>query len=372
MRLLLVALLFLVPLSSVEGAASPVSVTDSQAALQYFGKLEERYRLPPGVLAKIAYNESAGNARALNKSTQAGGLFQWIPQYWYGIASKIYPAGSGALNPESRFDPFIAAEVTAYALAYTRSIIGPIAEKAKSDPYVTLYMGHFLGPGGAGKFFKIMAEEPEANAAAKFPLAAQYNSTVFANRTILGLYNFMAEKMKRPGITSISNYSQKPYTGPTEGRMMDSQGIYLLSQPYTGTPPSFPYQDYPSTYNPLQDLAMIAGRNQPQQQTTSPRQTQSVSGVSNAYLSVQPTRVARGGAANVSWTTDGGVSAGSSCSVSATLDGVGSPVSVGAGNQGSRRVQIVQSSRFNSVVFTLECKSATGNPITRTATLTIQ
>ncbi len=370
MRLLVVAFLFLVPISA-NGAASPVSVTDSQAALQYFAKLEERYKLPSGVLAKIAHNESAGNARALNKSTQAGGLFQWLPSSWGYVAPKIYPAGSGALNLEARFDPFIAAEVTAYSLAYTRSIIGPAAEKAKSDPYVTLYMGHFLGPRGAIKFFEIMATEPEANAATKFPLEAKYNSTVFANRTILGLYNFMAEKMKRPGITSITNYSQNPYTGPTDGRMMDQLGIYLMSQPYTGAPPPSPqYQTYPSTYNPLQDLASINNaRNPSSTQTPSNTNTQSSQGVTNAYLSIQPASVARGGTATVSWTTGGG-GGGSACSVTASLNG--SSIPVGGGSQGSRQVKVSPSSTFTSVTFTLECRGASGSSVTRTATLTVQ
>lgn len=334
----------------------------SEAVLAKFAEMEKQYQLPSGVMAKIAKIESNGNAQALNGSTQAGGIFQWIPRYWPDAARKAIPDSPGALNPQNRFNPFIASEVTAYNLAYIRTVIGSRIQQANADLSVGLYMGHFLGAAGAGKFFAAMIQNPNANAAQIFPNEAKYNGGVFGGRTIAGVYNYFAAKMNQPGITGVSNYDGS-YTGPMTSRIMDSLGNTALSKPYAAPaqPATDSYRTYPTTYNQAQDTATVNsyfnGAPLIPDTTLTPATTPSAS-----LIIAQSSRISKGHTTLISW-----VSVGmnpSSCRV--TQDGT----AFGSGTQGSKLLTADLTQDIGSIDFVFECTSIAGG--TAQTSLTVQ
>lgn len=132
-------------------------------------------------------------------SSSATGLYQFIDSTWlsmvnkygdkYGIsdlANKIDDNGKVASNAvkkqilELRKDPelcsLMAAEMASDNKDYLEKCTG------KDAGATELYMAHFMGPGGAGKFLKAMAKNPDANAAAMFPTAAAANKGVFYDK----------------------------------------------------------------------------------------------------------------------------------------------------------------------------------------------
>lgn len=133
-------------------------------------------------------------------SSSATGLYQFIDSTWlsmvnkygdkYGLtdlANKIDDNGKVASNAvkkqilELRKDPEIcslmAAEMASDNKDYLQQCTG------KSVGSTELYMAHFMGPGGAGKFLKAMDKNPNANAAALFPTAAAANKGVFYDQS---------------------------------------------------------------------------------------------------------------------------------------------------------------------------------------------
>ena len=352
-------------MASTVFAAIPMS----DAVLAKFAEQERHYQLPEGIMAKIARIESGGNVQALNGSTQAGGLFQWIPRYWYDAARKMYQQQNkpcdGGCNPQSRFNPFIATEVTAYSLAYTRSLIGPRIQQANADISVGLYMGHFLGAAGAGKFFAALAQNPNASAAQIFPTEARYNGGVFNGRTIAGVYNYFAAKMNQPGITGVTSYTGT-YAGPTIGRMMDPAGNAALSRPYTQTPPAAPYRTYPTTYNEQEDSKLINASQSPQGSTQEQLQSNAVSLQSRtssalieppSLIIAQPRKVLRGDPIVVSWTSLF-MSATEVCTVS--LDIGGTKTLISEANEGTK-ILPTKAGPTGKWDFTLQCTNSLGS-----------
>lgn len=133
-------------------------------------------------------------------SSSATGLYQFIDSTWlsmvnkygdkYGLtdlADKIDDNGKVASNAvkkqilELRKNPEIcslmAAEMASDNKDYLEKCTG------KDAGATELYMAHFMGPGGAGKFLKAMDKNPNANAAALFPTAAAANKGVFYDKS---------------------------------------------------------------------------------------------------------------------------------------------------------------------------------------------
>jgi hypothetical protein len=220
--------------------------------LQKFTQLEQQYALPSGSLAKIAQVESGGNASARANGSSAAGLFQWLERSWYYASTAAY---NGNTRPSSdRYNPYIAAEVTAYSLAQTKAKLGSQIQAVGLDMTVGIYMGHFLGIGGASKFFANMARDPSRSAALDFPREAAANPGVFRNGSYANIANFFARKLGQQGIASVTGYNGT--ADPNEPRIIDAAGAASLAQRYSGPAPAAdPTRTYQTT---AQDYASPA------------------------------------------------------------------------------------------------------------------
>ncbi len=133
-------------------------------------------------------------------SSSATGLYQFIDSTWlsmvnkygdkYGLsdlADQINDNGKVASNTvkkqilELRKNPelcsLMAAEMASDNKDYLEQCTGQTAGATE------LYMAHFMGPAGAGKFLKAMAKNPDTNAATMFPTAAAANKGVFYDKS---------------------------------------------------------------------------------------------------------------------------------------------------------------------------------------------
>lgn len=112
----------------------------------YFTDLESQYGLPSGYLGGTARIESGMNPNARNRSSSAGGLFQFIDStaQQYGLAD--------------RFDPYAASDAAARLAADNAERLRPVLGR---DPTPgELYLAHQQGGGGAAS----LLANPDARA----------------------------------------------------------------------------------------------------------------------------------------------------------------------------------------------------------------
>jgi Transglycosylase SLT domain len=154
-------------------------------------------------LLATAQVESGLDPRAGASTSSARGLFQFVEQTWLGTMKQSGAAlGYGRFadaitrTPSGHFevkDPAMRSEIlklrndpTANAVmagAFTQANAAYLAQKLGRPPTEgELYIAHFLGAGGAGKLISLAASNPNANAAASFPGAAQANRSIFYDR----------------------------------------------------------------------------------------------------------------------------------------------------------------------------------------------
>lgn len=345
------------------GIAIAAEVATIEALKAKFSQLEQQYQLPAEILAKVAQIESSGNARA-GSPGRAYGMFQWMPSSWVGATKALYGAPR---NLDDRTNPFIAAEVTAFELGRTKSRIGNLIAQAKVDLSVGLYMGHFLGPGGSQKFFQYFIVDPNQNATALFPLEAKYNPGVFNGKTLAGVLNYFAAKMKAPGITGVSNYSTTFDGNPTASRIMDSLGTAALTKPFTGPlPPQDPNRTYVTDYSTGAIAATTTAVTVPpvsQSLTTIPvgsTGSQPSAGLGDIF--VQPAVIRLGASITLAWTSVHMRTSG--CSIS-NSDGE----TVAQVNEGSRRLTPKDT---GSISYDMKCVDEKGNTFNASATVQVQ
>jgi hypothetical protein len=154
-------------------------------------------------LLATAQVESGLDPRAGASTSSARGLFQFVEQTWLGTMKQSGAAlGYGRFadaitrTPSGHFevkDPAMRSEIlklrndpTANAVmagAFTQANAAYLTQKLGRPPTEgELYIAHFLGAGGAGKLISLAASNPNANAAALFPGAAQANRSIFYDR----------------------------------------------------------------------------------------------------------------------------------------------------------------------------------------------
>lgn len=175
-----------------------------------------------GYMMAQAAQESSFDADARAATSSATGLYQFIDQTWLQVmhdhgadhglghlSDQITPGRDGRYrvsDPETRReimelrnDPAVAATMAgAFAgdnQAYLEGRLG------RSVDSTDLYLAHFLGAGGAGRFLEAMDANPGRSGAALFPEAAQANRGVFYNRnggarSLAQIHDFFSRKIE--------------------------------------------------------------------------------------------------------------------------------------------------------------------------------
>ncbi len=352
------SVLILVLSASAPGAALAESLND------VFNKLEQQYGLPQNILAKVANVESGGNPNAKAGSSSALGMFQWLTNSWEHATKALY---GRALMPDERRNPVESARVTAFALAQAKARNGGLIQQAGVDMTLGLYMSHFLGQAGASKFFQAYVQNPGASAASLFPKEAGANSSVFGGRTLAGVLNFFANKLKVAGVSvNIAgnfvdgNGNSLAYSTASLG----SGSFYPASYTPTGQDPGRTYQtNYQTTSN--------TGTSGASTGTYFPSNGASTSTASyvaihaSAIIIAQPQIVKRGVPIVVSWASVG-MSDNNPCAVQQ------GPTVVGTGNSMTRVLPTNAASAIGRIIFTLSCTTAKGESAQQTTSVEIQ
>lgn len=147
--------------------------------------------------------ESGMRPDAKANTSSATGLYQFVEQTWLGlvkqkgddyglgwaqnaitqnrdgkfvIADKAQKSSILALRNNPALSAHLAGEFARDNSDYLESRIG------REPQPVDLYLAHFLGPSGAGKFLSALQANPDAPAAPSFANAAQSNRSIFFNK----------------------------------------------------------------------------------------------------------------------------------------------------------------------------------------------
>jgi hypothetical protein len=224
--------------------AFPATTFADTSFTQLLSQLEQEYQLPSGILAKVAYVESGGNPNTSCSSANACGLFQWTPNSWLSATKALY--NGQPLNLSERNDPTKSAVVTAYELGDIRSKVGNLITQAHVDMTVGLYLGHFLGIGGAQHFLSDYIQNPGGDACGLFPKECSYNRPVMAGRTLAGVINYFAAKLQQPGVLNVAgNFQDSNGLSYAYSSAYLSQSDFLPANTVIGTDPQY---DYAPTY----------------------------------------------------------------------------------------------------------------------------
>jgi len=153
-----------------------------------------------GYLVAQAGQESGFRPDAQASTSSARGLFQFVESTWlemvrdhgakYGLTTEARQIGTGADGKPSVTDPGIRRAIlslrddpriaAAMAAEYARSNQQTLSRELGIAPgKADLYMGHFLGSNGAGKFLAALKDNPGQSAADILPEAAAANRSVF-------------------------------------------------------------------------------------------------------------------------------------------------------------------------------------------------
>lgn len=151
-------------------------------------------------LVAQAGQESGFRPDAKASGSSARGLFQFIDSTWlqmvrdhgakYGLATEAQQIGTGPDGKPSVADPAIRRAILSLrddpriasimAAEYARANRDTFSRELGIQPGQTdLYLGHFLGTGGAGKFLAALQDNPTQSAASLLPEAAAANRGVF-------------------------------------------------------------------------------------------------------------------------------------------------------------------------------------------------
>lgn len=192
-------------------------------------------------LLKTAQRESGLDPAAQAPTSSAGGLFQFIDQTWlqtlktagpelgygrYADAIEQTPSGRYVVADAAqrqavmalRNDPLAASTMAGAFTRRNAALLGERLGRAPTDG--ELYIAHFLGPTGAGRFISAAQARPGARAADAFPAAARANRAIFydvrgRSRSLAQVYETLVAQHERtqapavpPALLAMANVPQ--------------------------------------------------------------------------------------------------------------------------------------------------------------------
>ncbi|MEQ8411691.1 MAG: transglycosylase SLT domain-containing protein [Erythrobacter sp.] len=197
-------------------ASGPAAAPRSAAVERAIADASRRTGVDFDFLVAQARIESAMNPEARAPTSSASGLYQFIESTWLStmqrhgarfglgdIAARIARTPGGGAHVadpaerrailDLRRDPRIAALMAAGLAEDNRAHLSGVL--GRRPDHSELYLAHFLGAGGAGRFLSAMARDPGQSAAALFPRPAAANRAVFHDPS--GRERSLAEVMER-------------------------------------------------------------------------------------------------------------------------------------------------------------------------------
>lgn len=210
--------------TSRQGASRQIAASQSSAQVERaIASAAEQTSVDFDFLIAQAQVESAMNPNARARSSSATGLYQFIESTWLGtmerhgerfglgnIAAQIERTSGGrafVADPQARQnilalrrDPQIASLMAAGLAEDNRAHLAPIL--GRQPDHSELYLAHFLGAGGAGRFLSAMEQDPGQSAAALFRRPAAANRAIFyeANgqpRSLASVMDHLSSKLER-------------------------------------------------------------------------------------------------------------------------------------------------------------------------------
>lgn len=252
------------------GPRSPVNPTHPHSAIQApravqqaIAEAAQRTSIDFDYLVAQAAVESSMDPNARARTSSASGLYQFIESTWldtmqrhgerFGLANLAERIETGldgttfVSDPSQRkailalrSDPRVASLMAAGLAEDNRASLLPIL--GRQPEHSELYLAHFLGAGGAGRFLSEMGENPEQNAASLFAKPAAANRAIFyeasgAPRSLSGVMQVLDAKLDQAklsnGLDASPALSPMYPGGPFEriGQAPIAPIITPLSQP---------------------------------------------------------------------------------------------------------------------------------------------
>lgn len=234
------------------GAATPVRSAIAHAARET--GMDFQYMLAQ---AKI---ESALNPDAKASTSSAAGLYQFTRDTWLrtldahgdkhglGWASAAISGGritDPSLAPQImalRYDPTASALMAGELAGDNRDALLGVLGREPDE--AELYLGHFLGSGGARRFLGALADTPDMSAAALMPKAASANRPIFYEpsgaqrsvREVMDLIRGKVEAAKEPGASpgDFGAYGRWASAGPPQADDLPSSWQEEARAPFAG------------------------------------------------------------------------------------------------------------------------------------------
>lgn len=199
--------------------------------------------------------ESAMDPSAKARTSSATGLYQFIESTWletmhrhgdrFGLGNvsshirKETSGGAYVADPAMREtilglrkDPQIASLMAAGLAEDNRAHLAPIL--GRQPDHSELYLAHFLGAGGAGRFLEAMGRDPDQSAASLFRRPAAANRPVFyepsgSARSLEGVMDYLSGKLERARanapVAGPESYTIAALTPPNMAPNIASPGI---------------------------------------------------------------------------------------------------------------------------------------------------
>lgn len=272
--------------------ASPASVQAPPSVEQAIANASQQTSVDFDFLIAQAQVESAMNPTASARTSSATGLYQFIESTWLGtmqrhgerfglgnVAAQISTTQSGTAyvaDPSTRQaildmrnDPQIASFMAAGLAEDNRAHLAPIL--GRQPEHNELYLAHFLGAGGAGRFLSEMAQNPDQSAASLFRRPAAANRPVFYDRggnprSLAGVMDYLSGKLERARANAPTTLPQG-YPGQFTASSAPAYSAAPLAPPAysspapSATPPPYVIADE-EVFSP-QSPPIVTGRDRP-------------------------------------------------------------------------------------------------------------